>query len=162
MKTTALFLLLASVCVAPVFAQRPAWVDNPGSYSNEYFVGVGVAKDKKEDKGREKAEKKAFAALQKLLKNKYSKKEVKQAMKSFRVESFYTDGKKNYHYALGLLPMESIDKEYAAQKKMDRARSAAMNAAAAMNAQFESNPDVLIMGVDEEIGDEAMEDDDDQ
>lgn len=131
------------------YAQKPAWVDNPGTYAAENFVGVGVAKDSKADKAREKAEKKAMAGIEKILKKKYAKKDIKAAMASARVESYWQDPTTKYYYALVLLPIESIDKNYAAQKKADKARSGAMNALKMLNAQT-GDPDVAVMKVDEE------------
>lgn len=131
------------------YAQKPAWVDNPGTYASENFVGVGVAKDSKADKAREKAEKKAKAGIEKILKKKYAKKNIKAAMASVRIESYWQDPTNKYYYALALLPIETIDKNYAAQKNADKARSGAMNALKMLNAQT-SDPDVVVMKVDEE------------
>ncbi len=145
-------LVIAAVVLQSAFAQAPEWVDNPGSFSNEYFVGVGVAKDSKVDKARDKSAKKARTGIEKMLKEKYPKKDIKTAMASFTVESYYQDPSTKYYYALGLLPIETLDKNYAAQKKMNRARGAAMDAVSMLNAQTK-NPDVVIMGVDEDTED---------
>lgn len=131
------------------YAQKPAWVDNPGTYASENFVGVGVAKDSKPDKAREKAEKKAKAGIEKILQKKYAKKDIKAAMVSARIESYWQDPTTKYYYAVALLPIETIDKNYAAQKKADKARSGAMNALKMLNAQT-SDPDVTVMKVDED------------
>ncbi|MBL7961031.1 hypothetical protein JNL27_12420 [bacterium] len=132
------------------YAQKPSWVDNPGIYSSENFVGVGVAKDSKADKARAKAEKKAIAGIEKILKNKYPKKEIKSSMSSIRIESYWQDPMTKYYYVLALLPMEAIDKNYAAQKKADKARSSAMSALKMLNAQT-ADPDVAVIKVDDDV-----------
>lgn len=131
------------------YAQKPAWVDNPGVYASENFVGVGIAKDSKVDKARDKAEKKAKAGIEKILKSKYPKKDVKTAMSSIKIESYWQDPATKYYYALALLPIELIDKNYAAQKRADKTRAAAMGALKIMNAQS-SDSDVSIMKIDDE------------
>lgn len=156
MKRILFFLMLGTLLIgsSSVFAQKPTWVDNPGSYSAENFVSVGVAKDSRPDKAKEKAEKKSKAALEKLLRNKYPKKDVKGAMTSLRFEAYYQDPATKYYYVLALIPIETLDKDYAKQKMMDRNRSAAMGAVAMLNAQTKKDPDVIIVRVDEEVGEE--------
>ncbi len=143
---------LSAFFVSALYAQKPAWVDNPGVYSSENFVGVGVAKDSKADKARTKAEKKAIAGIEKILKNKYAKADIKKAMTGVRIESYWQDPTNKYYYALALLPIETIDKGYAAQKKADKARSGAMSALKMLNAQT-SDPDVVIIKADDESED---------
>lgn len=132
------------------YAQKPSWVDNPGTYAAENFVGVGVAKDNKPDKARDKSEKKAKAGIEQMLKKKYPKKDIKTAMASVKMESYWQDPTTRYYYALALLPIETIDKNYAGQKKADKARSGAMDALKRLNAQT-ADPDVVVTKVEEDV-----------
>ena len=149
MKTTVVAVLSVFLLTINSFAQKPAWVDNPGVFASENFVGVGVAKDSKVDKARAKAEKKAIAGIDKILKKKYPKSDVKKAMTSVKIESYWQDPVNKYYYALALLPIENIDKAYATQKKADKTRATAMSALKMLNEQT-SDPDVVIMKVDDE------------
>ena len=149
-KITLLAVLLCVFVLMNANAQKPSWVDNPGIYSAENFVGLGIAKDNKPDKARAKAEKKAKAGIEKVLKSKYPKKEIKSSMSSVKIESYWQDPTTKYYYALALLPIEAIDKGYAAQKKADKVRSNAMNALKMLNAQT-TDPDVAVMKVDDEV-----------
>ncbi len=144
-----LFLVCVLCAVSSAVAQKPDWVDNPGMYAGENFVVVAVVKEKKVDKARDKAEKKAKKGLETLLKQKYPKKDVKSSLAHARIEAYWTESE--YTYALGLLPLEAIDKNYAAQKKMDMARGTALNAAKMLNEQAKDS-DVLVMDAEDDIG----------
>lgn len=140
--------MTALVWSSEVLAQKPGWVDDPGSYATDHFVAVGVAKDKKADKAREKAEKKARNGIESMIRKKYPKKDVKAAMAHVLMESYWLDPATGYQYALALLPMENIDKDYSARKKADKARNSAMGAIQMLNATTR-DPDVVVVEVDE-------------
>ncbi len=148
MKTLTLIIAIALVSNSDGFAQKPEWVDNPGAYAAEYFVSVGIAKDKKVDKAREKAEKKALQGIEKVLKSKYKDKEIKEAKPSIRTEAFWQDPANGYYFCLSLLPREAIDKNYAAKKKFEKAKASALDATDNLNMQFKD--DVIIINVDED------------
>lgn len=154
MKIIWTFLMITACSVSflrnNAYAQKPGWVDNPGMYSAENFVGVGVAKDNKPDQARDKSAKKAKAGIEQVLKSKYSKKDIKAAMASARIEAYWQDPVSKYYYAIALLPIETIDKSYASQKKADKARTGAMDALKRLNAQT-NDPDVIVVKVDDEI-----------
>lgn len=144
-----------SVClilfsVSTLWAQKPEWVDTPGIFANENFVAVGVAREKKPDKAREKSEKKATKGLETILKKKYPKKDIKTAMAHATIHATWRDDDNRITYALALLPIEKIDKEYAAQKNMDKARGSAMHAIKMLQEQTRDD-DVVVVDDDEEI-----------
>lgn len=148
MKSLTLIIAIALVSSTDAFSQKPEWVDNPGVYAAEYFVSLGIAKDKKVDKAREKAEKKSIKGMEKVLKGKYKDKEIKAAKPSIRTEAFWQDPDNGYYYCLTLLPREAIDKNYAAKKKFEKAKSSALDATDNLNMQFKD--DVIIINVDED------------
>lgn len=133
-----------------LFAQKPEWVDTPGIFAGEHFVAVGVAREKKADKAREKSEKKATKGLESILKKKYPKKDIKSAMAHAYIHATWRDEDNRVTYALALLPIEKIDKEYAAQKNMDKARGSAMNAIKMLQEQTKDE-DVVVVDDEEEI-----------
>lgn len=142
------------------FAQKPAWVDEPGALAADNFVSIGIAKDKKPDKARNKAEKKARQGIEGLLKKKYPKKDIKSALTQIRLSEYWLDPSTGYQYVLALLPMESIDKDYATRKKAERAKNSAMGAIQMLNATVK-DPDIVVIAVDEEDdGVSAMADND--
>ncbi len=154
-----LLLLIAIVLSgSPALGQKPAWVDNPGTYAGENFVAVGIAKHSRVDQARTSAEKKARKAIDKLLKSKYEGKDIKTAMASLRMEAYWQDPATKYYYVLALMPFEAIDKEYGAMKKAEKAKSSAMGAIQMMQSMLK-DPDVIVVSVDEEEGavDEAGE-----
>lgn len=138
---------LGMIC-SETFAQKPDWIDTPGIYAAENFVSVGIAKDKKIDKAREKAEKKALKGMEKVLKGKYKDKEIKSAKSSIRIEAFWQDPSNGYYYCLALLPREAIDKNYATKKKFEKAKTSAFDATEDLNKAFQD--DIMIMNVDDE------------
>ncbi len=148
MKNVIWFLLFVWFMADGLFAQKPDWVDNPGIYAAENFVSVGIAKDKKVDKAREKAEKKAYKGMEKMLKGKYKDKEIKAAKSSIRTESFWQDPNNGYYYCLALLPKEAIDKNYAIKKNFEKAKASALDATEDLNRQFKD--DIMILNVEDE------------
>jgi hypothetical protein len=148
MKTLTLIMVIALLSGIDAFAQKPEWVDNPGTYAAEYFVSIGIAKDKKVDKAREKSEKKATKGMEKMLKNKYKKDEIKKAMPSVKYESYWQDAASGYYYCLALMPKEAIDKQYKIKKNFEKAKSSALDATEDLNAQFKD--DVIIINIDED------------
>lgn len=149
MKSISLFISLM-VLSASIYAQKPQWVDNPGMYAYENFVAIGIAKDNKADKVREKAEKKVVMGITKLLKKKYKDSEIKKALVSLRYEAYWTDPATKYTYCLGLLPIETIDKNYAAQKNLLKAKASALDAVKMLN-EMNKDPDIVIIRAEEEI-----------
>jgi len=147
MRILALMLVFTA---SSVLAQQPEWVDTPGMFAQENFVSVGVAREKKIDKGREKSEKKALKGLQNLLKKKYPKKDIESSMAFASIHATWRDEENKATYALALLPIEKIDKEYAAQKNMDKARGSAMNAVKMLQEQTKDD-DVIVVEDDDEI-----------
>jgi hypothetical protein len=148
MRTLILIAFMVFLINTDGYTQKPEWVDNPGIYANENFVGVGIAKDKKVDKAREKAEKKAKKGVEKILKNKYKDKEIKKAMPALKFESYWQDPETKYYYCLALLPKEEIDKNYATKKKFEKAKSSAMDATDELKLQ--TSEDIIIINVDDE------------
>lgn len=148
MKTLTLIVLAALFSGIDAFAQKPDWVDNPGMYSSEYFVAIGIAKDKKVDKAREKSEKKATKGMEKMLKAKYKNNEIKKAMPSVRFESYWQDPDTKYYYCLALMPKEAIDKNFAVKKNFEKAKSSALDATDDLKRQTQD--DVIIINPDEE------------
>lgn len=140
--------LMCVVIAGSLFAQKPDWVNNPGTFAAENFVAVGVAKNDKLDKAKEKAESKAMKGIEKMLKNKYKNKDIKPALASMRIHATWQDPSTKYFYALALLPIEAIDKEYAGQKKLEKAKSSAMSATK-MLMGMTNDPDVIIIKVEE-------------
>jgi hypothetical protein len=149
MKISAWFLTTLFVVSNVVYSQKPNWVDNPGVYAFENFVSIGIAKDSKLDKARSKAEKKAKKGIEKILKNKYQDKEIKAAMSSLKFEAYWEDPATKYHYCLALLPIESIDKKYASEKGLQKAKSSAMEAYKMLNQQTK-DPDVIIVKIEDD------------
>ncbi len=141
----ALFLFI----IPNSYGQKPAWVDNPGSYAYENFVAIGIAKDSKPDKAREKSQKKVSKGIQKILKNKYSEKDIKKAIASLRFEAYWLDPASKYTYCLGLLPIESIDKNYAVQKNLLKAKASALDATKMLN-DMNKDPDIIIIRAEED------------
>ncbi len=141
-------LVMVFLISAESYSQKPDWVDNPGIYAGENFVGVGIAKDKKVDKAREKAEKKAAKGVEKILKNKYKDKEIKKAMPSLKIEAYWQDPETKYYYCLALLPKETIDKNYATKKNFEKAKASALDASEELKIQ--TSDDFMILNVDDE------------
>ncbi|MBX7150297.1 DUF1349 domain-containing protein [bacterium] len=141
-------VLLSLVIAGSLLAQKPDWVNNPGTFAAENFVAVGVAKNDKLDKAKEKAESKAMKGIEKMLKNKYKNKDIKPALASMRIHATWQDPATKYFYALALLPIEAIDKDYAGQKKLDKAKSSAMSATK-MLMGMTNDPDVVIIKAEE-------------
>ncbi len=148
MKTLTLFAIIMMLSGLDSFAQKPEWVDNPGTYANEYFVSIGIAKDKKVDKAREKSEKKATKGMEKMLKGKYKKDEVKKAMPSVRYEAYWQDPVNGYYYCLALMPKEAIDKQFAIKKNFEKAKASALDATEDLNTKFKD--DIIVTSEDEE------------
>ncbi len=142
---TALFFTASSLLIA----QKPAWVDNPGIYSAENFVSIGVAKDSKADKARLKSEAKAKKGIEKILKNKYQEKEIKTAMAGLKYEAYWLDPATKYQYCLALLPIQTIDKKYASEKNLQKAKSSAMDASKMLN-EMTKDPDIIIIRVEDD------------
>jgi hypothetical protein len=147
MKSMRNGLVLLLLISASAVAQKPAWVQNPGTYAADNFVAVGIAKDSKLDKAKAKAESKARNGIEGLLKNKYDKKEIKAAMASLKMQAYWQDPMTSYYYVLALLPFDAIDKDYKAQKQAEKTKSSAMGALKMLNAMT-SDPDVVIIKVD--------------
>lgn len=141
---------LMLLCAPGLFAQKPEWVDTPGIFAGENFVAVGVAREKKTDKAREKSEKKATKGIESILKKKYPKKDIKSAMAHSYIHATWRDDDNHVTYVLALLPIETIDKEYAAQKNMDKARGSAMNAIKVLQEQTKDE-DVIVVDDEEDI-----------
>ncbi len=153
MKSLLISLILSVIYLSDGMAQKPAWADNPGTYAYENFVAIGIAKDKKVDKAREKAEKKARKGIESLLSKKYGEKDVKKAMASLKFDSYWLDPATKYSYCLALLPIEAIDKNYAAQKNLLKAKASALDAVKMLN-EMNKDPDIIIIRVEE---DESMD-----
>lgn len=129
MKGTGLVAVMALVFgVSSLFAQRPDWVDNPGDYKDDYFVVVGIDKNKKEGKAREKAEEDGRKNLADQLKKHYNKDEVKKARAHMFAEAFWYDQDTHYAYALILLPKEKIDKSFMSKKSFESTKGSALDA----------------------------------
>lgn len=129
MKCTGFVAVMALLFgVTSLFAQRPDWVDNPGDFKDSYFVVVGIAKNKKEGKAREKAENEGRKDLASQLKKHYNKDEVKKAKAHMFAEAFWYDQDARTAYALILLPKEKIDKSFMSKKSFKSAKESALEA----------------------------------
>ena len=144
-----LFSFLIVFGAGTLLAQQPDWINSPGKHADGHFVSVGVSKHKKVDKARAEAEKRARKGMRKLLKRKYDKDKVKQAVSHMVFESYWRDGETKYTYVLAKLAHEHVDSGVAGAKLLDKAKSGAMEAAGIMKKEMQE-PEYIIVDEDEE------------